>query len=207
MIDLEKFCRKSHYTGTLNEPFSDNDYTYASDGSIIIRVDKIQEMTEKDTHSNKAKELFEKNKINGNEIWTDLPKFEVIEKNCTECVGTGKIIICKECNSTGSLEFSSNYNDYDVECKSCFGKDIKDEKCEDCDGTGKYKEYSNPVIEVPIRKDGNLEQIEIIINGKYLEMIQDLPNIKIALQGEKELIKLKFDGGIGLPMPIERGKP
>lgn len=45
MIDLKKFHRKSHYTGTLTEPFSENNYTYASDGSIVIRVDKIQEIT------------------------------------------------------------------------------------------------------------------------------------------------------------------
>ena len=215
-IDLKKFCRKSHYieTGTLIEPFSDNDYTYASDGSIIIRVDKIQEITET-KHSIKAKELFENNKINGNEIWIDPPKFEVIEKDCTECVGTGKILVCEECNGTGSLEFSSDYNDYDVECKSCFGRDTTNlnEGCEDCDGTGKYKKYSNPVVKIPIRKDVAISlppgyrPVEVVINGIYLKMIQDLPNIKIALQGEAEIVKLKFDGGIGLMMPMEREKP
>ena len=49
--------------------------------------------------------------------------------------------------------------------------------------------------------------VEVVINGIYLKMIQDLPNIKIALQGEAEIVKLKFDGGIGLMMPMEREKP
>ena len=213
-IDLKKFCRKSHYIRTLIEPFSDNDYTYASCGSIIIRVDKIREVIEIGK-SVQAKELFEENKINGNEIWTDLPKFEVIEKNCNECDGTGKIIVCKECGGEGTLEFDSDYNTYEVQCKSCFnrkikdrvGRNVEDEKCEDCEGTGKYKKYSNPIVEIPIIIDGSLESIEIMINGMYLEMIQDLPNIKIALQGKTEPIKLKFDGGIGLLMPIESLRP
>ena len=205
MIDLEKFCRKSHYTETLTEPFSEGDYVYVADGSILIRVDKIPEIT-KTYPSVKAKQILEENKIDGNEIWIDPPKFEIMEINCTECEGAGKIIICKECSGSGSLEFSSDYNDYDVECKSCFGKGTEDKKCEDCEGTGKYKKYSTPIIEKPITIDGSLEQIEIILNGMYLEMIQDLPNIKIALQGKTEPIKLKFDGGIGLLMPIEQRK-
>ena len=202
MINLEKFCRKSHYKETLTEPFSDDNYTYAADGSILIRVDKIPQIVKSYPSINPGKVLKE-NKINGNEIWIDPPKFEIIERNCGGCKGTGKIIVCKECNGTGSLEFSSDYNDYDVECKSCFGADIKDQKCEDCEGIGKYKEYSNPIVEVPTIIDGSLEQIEIMINGMYLEMIQGLPNIKIALKGKAEPIKLKFDGGIGLLMPIE----
>lgn len=200
MINLKKFCRKSHYTETLTEPFTEGNYTYASDGNIAIRVDKIQEIT-KLYPSVKAEQIFEKNKINGNETWIDLPRFKIIEKNCSGCGGTGKVIVCKECNGAGSLEFSSDCNDYDVVCKSCFGEDTKDKKCENCEGTGKHKEYSNPVIE--IKKDGYLEQIEIIINGMYLEMIQNLPNVKISLQDKNKTIKLKFDGGIGLLMPME----
>lgn len=198
-IDLEKFCRKSDYFGTetLKEPFSEGNYTYAADGSILIRVDKIPEIMMEYPYI-KAGKILEENKIDGNEIWIDLPKFEIIEKNCTECDGTGKIIVCKECNGEGGLEFSSDYNDYDVECKSCFGKNIKDEKCEDCEGIGKYKEYSNPVFFVVFHL---LEKV--MVNGMYLEMIQDLPNIKIALQDSLEKpIKLKFDGGIGLLMPM-----
>lgn len=199
-MNLKKFCRKSHYTETLSEPFSDDNYTYATDGSILIRIDKISEIT-KVYPSINAEKILEENKIDGNEIWIDPPKFKIIEKNCSGCGGTGKVIVCKECNGAGSLEFSSDYNDYDVECKSCFGENTKDKKCENCEGAGKYKEYSNPVIE--IKKDGYLEQIEIIINGMYLEMIQNLPNIKIALQDKNKTIKLKFDGGIGLLMPME----
>ena len=209
MIDLKKFCKKSNYFGTetLAEPFTEGDYIYAADGSILIRVDKIPEIT-KTYPSIKAKQILEENKIDGNEIWLNLPKFEITERNCGECKGTGKVLVCKECNGTGSLEFSSDYNDYDVECKSCFGEDTVSQKCENCEGTGKNKEYSNPIVEVPVIKDGSLEQIKIIINGMYLEMIQDLPNIKMAMQDNSlKPIKLKFDGGIGIVMPIENQKP
>lgn len=203
MIDLKKFCRKNYCSETLSEPFSEGDYTYAADGSILIRVDKITEII-KSYPTIKPEKILEENKINRNEIWIDPPKFEIIEKNCTECDGTGKVIVCKECDGKGSLEFSSNYNDYEVECQSCFGKDIENEKCGDCDGTSKYKEYSNPKIEKDIVIDGSLESIEIMLNGMYLEMIQDLPNIKIALQDSPvKPIKLKFDGGIGLLMPMK----
>lgn len=113
MIDLKKFCRKSYYVKVLSEPFSDNDYTYATDSMIIIRINKIPETVETETdYIFKSKKLFEENKIDGNEIWIDPPKFEIIEKNCTECNGTGKTIVCKECNGVGSLEFSSDYNYY-----------------------------------------------------------------------------------------------
>lgn len=215
MIDLEKFCSKSHYTKTLIEPFSENNYTYASDSVIIIRVDKIQEITQL-YPSVRAEQLFEENKISKNEIWIDPPKFEIIERNCRKCEGIGKIIVCKECNGTGDLEFSNSYNDYDVECKSCYGKNSKNvnEKCEDCEGTGKYKEYSNLIIKASVKTvldigvNGIWKEIEIMLNGKYLEMIQDLPNIKIAIQDSSlKPIKLKFDGGIGLLMPMNNGKP
>lgn len=212
MIDLKKFCRKSHYAEILTEPFSDNDYTYASDGCIIIRVDKIPKII-KTGIPGKAAELFEENKINENEIWIDPPKFEIIERNCSKCKGTGKITVCEECEGVGSLEFSNSYNDYDVECKSCFGKNIKNEKCEACEGTGKYKEYSSPVIEASVRVvtdiriNGIYEDFAVMLNGMYLEMIQDLPNIKIALQDNSiKPVKLKFDGGIGLLMPMEHSK-
>ena len=205
MIDLKKFCRKSHYEETLTEPFSDGGYTYAADGSILIRVDKIPEII-KIYPSVRATEIFEENKINGSETWIDPPMFIITERDCSKCKGTGKIHVCDECNGLGSLEFSSDYNDYDVECKSCYGKDTIDEKCEDCEGIGRYKEYPTSIVKrniETIRLNGISEQIEIIISGMYLEMIQDLPNIKIALQGKTEPIKLKFDGGIGLLMPME----
>lgn len=218
MIDLKKFCRKSHYSGTLTEPFSDDNYTYAADGSVLIRIDKIPEIIKVYPSINPEK-ILEENKVNGNEIWIDLPKFEIIERNCSKCKGTGKIIRCKECGGVGSLEFSSDYNDYDVECKSCLGKSIKDKKCEDCDGTGKHKKYSNTVVKASARvmsdtrknitliSGEHFGEITVMINGMYLEMIQDLPNIKIAIQGDPlKPIKLKFDGGIGLLMPMEMDK-
>ena len=123
----------------------------------------------------------------------------MVVEDCTECKGTGKLIVCKECNGTGNLEFSSDYNDYDVDCNSCDGENIKDEKCGDCEGTGKYKKYSNPII----KKD----KIKIMISGMHLEMIQALPNVKIALQDSSEKpIKLKFNEGVGLLMPMERNR-
>lgn len=208
MIDLKKFCRKSHYAGTLTEPFNEGNYTYASDGSIVIRVDKIPEIT-KTYPSVKAGQIFEENKINGYEIWIDPPEFKVIERECNYCKGTGKITICKECNGAGGIQFNTIYNVYDVECLSCGGKETVNVngKCEDCEGTGKYKEYSNPIIETDIIINGNLERIKIMLGGTYLEMIQVLPNIKIALQDSSiKPVKLKFDGGIGLLMPMEMGK-
>lgn len=210
MIDLKKFCRKNYFSETLKEPFNEGDYTYAADGSILVRIDKIQEIT-MEYPSIKAGKIIEENKINGNEIWIDPPKFEIIEKNCTECKGTGKIIVCKECGGSGGIQFSNIYNVYDVECLSCGGKEVVNTngKCEDCEGTGKYKEYSNPIIKASvriatdIRVNGIYEELEVMINGMYLEMIQDLPNIKIALQDSStKCIKLKFDGGIGLLMPM-----
>ena len=219
-IDFRKFCSNSVRSNFYKEPFTKDNYTYATNGEILIRVDSIPEIVI--TNTLKVEELFESNKINGNEIWIDLPRFEIVERDCIGCKGTGKITICKECNGSGGLQFSSICNVYDVECLSCGGREVVNSngKCEDCEGTGKYKEYSNPIIETSvketeeffgvdetIREHSSWKKIKIMINGMHLEMIQDLPNIKIALQDSStKVIKLKFDGGIGLLMPMECGK-
>lgn len=38
MIDLKQFCGKGDYREILNAPFSDSEFTYASNGHIIVRV-------------------------------------------------------------------------------------------------------------------------------------------------------------------------
>jgi hypothetical protein len=42
MIDLTRFCNKDSYAKTCRHPFSHEGYTYATDGTLIIRVPKVK---------------------------------------------------------------------------------------------------------------------------------------------------------------------
>ena len=121
-IDLKKFCGNNVLNSSFEKPFTKGNYAYATNGEILVRIDSIPEITIINTL--KVEELFENNKINGNEIWIDLPRFETVEEDCIRCKRTGKLIVCKECNGIGGMQFSNIYNAYDVDCLSCEGKGV-----------------------------------------------------------------------------------
>lgn len=113
MITLEKLSEfSSAFYGPV--PFTIGEYSYATDGHIMLRVRALDGATGEKTPKNPDK-LFEKLFAEGPMLPAsiELPEEVISSKKCWECQGEGTI----------------NHSD----CPTCSCED----KCEDCGGTGK----------------------------------------------------------------------
>lgn len=107
---------------------------------------------------------------------------------CYTCKGTGNATVddCRECDGRGEAEASTEYNIYDVECKSCCGegREIKPgtkDTCPDCNGTGEM-DCAQPV------------KIESMwIDNRYLSLIKDVPGVTVCASSDGK--KLLFSAG------------
>lgn len=109
-IDLQKFCGDEPYRPYLLKPFSQGEWTYATNGHICVRVPRIEGAATPDNAPNAAA-LFV-----GVTTPCDmaLPKIKIpkgpTEKiECSDCEGSGHVHECPDC-----------------QCE-----------CDGCDGTGK----------------------------------------------------------------------
>jgi hypothetical protein len=190
---LEKFCSRDETRTKIQKPFSIGDYTYATNGHIIIRIDKVESIGSVENSLNPETLLtWDHSKI---KEWLPLPEYSIdISDKCRYCKGTGKSEDCPECEDEGFVEFSNAHNYYEVECKTCDGSGTvvsDDSPCDYCGGGG----YN---LNSPINfKD---KKVNII----YLELIKDLPGIALSPAGDPmEPVRFKFDDGCGFIMPMK----
>jgi hypothetical protein len=216
MIDLNYFCGKCDIRTYLNTPLSLDNYTYASNGHLLIRVDRRNDTPEYDNIPEKLADSFRSlpeqalQKL-GTETGTlRLAEFEPELTICNECGGTGLTHVCPECEGTGDITLESEFNDYNVDCISCDGTGtVSDNKiellrsfnlqhpgvnkapnrCQSCAGTGKRpKEEKFVVGETTLATD-------------YLRLFKTLPNATVYAFGKIDPALVVFDGGHGLIMP------
>ena len=109
--DLMKFCATGRGHINISVPWSDGEYSYATNGHVIIRVPRLGDVHEKDT-APQTKQLFP---------YPDPPAwFALAEIKLPKT----KTVDCSECDGEGEVEHK--------ECSSCRGH-----YCEECNGTGK----------------------------------------------------------------------
>ena len=197
MIDLTKFCKPNHKH--FGKPWSINNYTYATDGAILIRIPREGDDGKQDEsrHPNAGAVLDEAKSIQRHE-WVTPPQPEARQEDCSMCDGEGYVYWCRECRGS------------DDDCPSCdgdgvltktmwgltFGKrsKIPDEykvQCPECCGAGTEMVFNNVNI------DG------IVYGGKYIALINQLPGVQFsAPYDETQPALFKFNGGDGALMPI-----
>lgn len=110
MIDLQLFCDKSRIN--LKQPFNDKDYTYATNGHIVVRVEQDPQY-DGTVWIDLSKLPFDHDQI---EEWYDMPDMPE-PANCGACGGTGKVSDCPECDGLKKrhLHFESiTYHDYRI---------------------------------------------------------------------------------------------
>lgn len=106
---LEKFCSKTLLGQSRTDyPWSDGNYTYATDNCLLIRVPRIQSIPENES-APKVENIFINNPpgkdaypiplYNPNSVW-----------DCNECQGTGRVL------------WHNGIHSYEAECAGCFGK-------------------------------------------------------------------------------------
>lgn len=112
MIDLKLFCGDNDIRYYLNAPFSEGEFTYATNGHILIRVARrgdVAEVDDKSSMKGKCEKLFADNPFVAAVPIPDIPPMVKADCHC--------------CNGDGAHEYK------------CSG--APPYECGECDGTGK----------------------------------------------------------------------
>lgn len=229
-LDLSKYCAPDR--PELAQPWSDRDYTYASDGVVAIRLPRIATVpliTATPGHarvSDAIDKMLPKRKFDA-VIWVrDVivpPAIDLPPDPCRECYGSGQVteIKCRNCDGNGYIKCPRCKSDTD--CDECDGygsttraapKGIDGTiDCSCCDGAG----------DMAISRDRTHPQAmkvgRYMIQRRTFLKIAGLPNARIdALRSEWFLnehdkvqsvnvfdakpVQFVFDGGEGAVMPM-----
>jgi hypothetical protein len=122
VIDLQKYCGSDKFRSYLNRPFSTDDFTYATDGRIMVRVDRLPFDPPSTTFAWDAPFKGMDTALFGPLPHKTIAPFPLpTEEDCPSCDGRGVEHDCPDC--------------------SC--------DCEDCDGVGLIN--AEPEISTTVR--------------------------------------------------------
>lgn len=98
MIDLQKFCSTRSDRKSICQPWSEGEWTYATDGRVIVRVPRRADVPENpDAPKNVNKTIFDCNPNDGK--FQPLPTFTAPKKvTCDNCGGDGQCV-CSACDA------------------------------------------------------------------------------------------------------------
>jgi len=208
-IDLIAFCGKNDIRSYLNAPATIGDYTYASNGHLMVRVPKLQgvETADFDFFNAAIAKLEAALGLTPTAIQRlDGCNFKHVP--CEYCKKQGFRFNCPECNGDGAVDLETDYSNYEVDCNTCIGKghicesDFKQLKvihshirefkidCPACKG-------NKVVFEVKTQEIG-----KTTFTTALLFLLNSLPEAEIHTFGADDAGLIKFIGGEGLIMPM-----
>lgn len=182
--DLQPWCYEDpdYRGGAISTPYSQGDYTIATNGHVLIRVPRMADVTRNDGPD--IVPLFEK--APEPEEWFFVPPPQPpTTMECTACFGKK---VCPECENEGTIEIYSRGRWYEVKCRSCNGAGMF-VSCDECDSSGH-------IVTFGWSKVGNQA-----FSDKYLALLKTLPGVEIGPTHDLKLARFRFDGGDGLIMP------
>ncbi|MDE2107035.1 MAG: hypothetical protein KGL39_58045 [Patescibacteria group bacterium] len=199
MIDLQPFCSRDSSRPGILKPFSLGHYTYATDGRMLIRVARRDDVPTNPDAPRNVDSLYPDPSPSPRDyspLPLPLPVAPVEYKNCADCDGQGHFKNCPECHGLGLIECDKCLNKED--CHRCRGKgvlytnDVNAPTCTNCDGSGK------------VAQQRTLQLGNKVFNVMFLEKLAILPGITIAADHGDEFspMMFSFDGGCGLLMPM-----
>lgn len=204
---LQSFCiEKESGRIRVMQPFTRGDFSYATDGHIVVRVAARADVPA-DQYDVKVEPLF----VPPVGELVPVPPVDLgpepvhVVKPCTKCQTHGRFtaITCETCRGTGEVKCGScGHKD---ECATCDGTGISsrtpdpagDEECEACDATG--DENHGRVVHYPI------EVLGYHIDRPVLKKLLALPGLRIDARGNRKGVRavaFAFDGGDGMVMPM-----
>jgi|GEM_PF-5167768 len=178
-------------------PYYDHEFTYYTDGFVILRIPSTDSKTELTTEE---KSIIKRIKSlpwqNNKELfpeWVSLPKdVEIKQEICSRCNGTGKEMTCPECEGLGYVSWETEKHIYEAECLECNGLGyllptiVEDDRlleCSECKGKGKIDK-----IEIALEVAG------VSLSNVMVKKLSLLPNVKIlAKEIGYEILYFSFD--------------
>jgi len=197
MIDLADFLEPvGSFRKHLTKPFLLDGYTVATNGAIVIftkdecspkpagkcEIKAVEKMLSKMLSDCKAKQVDP----------IDILITDTKQTKCPLCDGNGTITVCYECGGKGELEFETDYNNYYVDCETCWGTGKlggDDEMCNCCDGTGIIKDYAK------INGGGWVDK-------KYIDQIAALGGRFLCQASDTQPAHFKIKSGFIVLMPV-----
>ena len=194
--DLQPFCSVDETRYGLLQPFNHGPHTYATDGRVIVRVPKIEEIPDrKGLPKNPADVIPAGIGYKPVELPPNWENYQPTKLECKDCKGTGQQIKCRHCNGTGEVECESC--GHEDNCEHCRGSGMaptKDQgnsvECEECDGTGEYEKPFSVA----------LNRGAVAVDLRYLRLVMKLPGVALTYLDELAPIRVDFDGGEGAMM-------
>ena len=191
-MNIQDFCATD--SKRLEKPFSDEKYTYASNGHMIIRVSRIAEFSDSIPFESHKDLVFSDNGSG----FSDIPAYAAPDKvKCSICKGLKFASECPECLGDGYVELEKDFSQYECECDTCKGNGFVsggEEVCGNCHGTGET--YKDRWAGVDIN--------DYYLGVALLEKVKDLPGIKLANKAYRSQVYFQFDGGDGILMTMLR---
>ena len=208
-INIERFLATGdERRAYLHRPFSDEHYTYATNGHIAIRVPYRAEcdgFAPDDTVAAMQRMFAKALAVPLIPMPTiDLPAAQL--PSCRACKGLGFGALCMGCSGSG---------EHDCDCEYC------ETECDLCDGHGLVKaEYDDDKVQCARclgsgydrRDDGHVWLADdVTLDAHYLAMMLALPGpLSVSarrryLGDHLRVIAIAFDGGHALIMPCKRG--
>jgi hypothetical protein len=185
--DLLPFCHASSLK--MMAPWSHGDFTYASDGFVVVRVPRLPEVPEI-KNPVKAHKIFEDTPEPATGF-VPMPTIEEIGETtvCPKCKGDSDGGECPECDGEGNVTLETDYNSYECECKTCGGEGTG---CKECNDMGYLEPTPKCVIDGSTYTTG------------YIRLFMEIPGARIAANIVNPRVPswIKFDGGDALLMPI-----
>ena len=111
-VNLKSFCSDEEFRSYLNRPWTRGEYTYASDGHILIRVAALAEYGDADRAPDATRIAVVPDGELTPIVWADFPKPPATIE-CEECEGAGSKApcgchchqcICNSCRGEGTIQ-------------------------------------------------------------------------------------------------------
>jgi len=195
-MKLKDFCNPNHCSDYGRAPFNLDGRTIATDDYTLICMPQ-QEGYESGERLSAAKgaryvlQLIEKQEG----FFEFTPELNGLGPLCNKCDGVGRMMVlpCPECDDKGDVVVYTEYNEYQVVCKSCNGNGGGEypfpegnRRCEHCHGEG--------VILPDFKIDG------LYFSRKYIRRITGGSNLKIAINHQEKMLFFKADDISGVIM-------
>ena len=218
MIDLTPFCEDDEEDARLflQNPFSAGEFTYATDGRVLIRVPRRDGVGDGGPNLEEILPVLEK--ALSERAFGRLPPCETIPGKtwppgtCPDCKGSGKFKNCTKCEGTGEVACGECGNEKDCdECegagwvvadKDAEGDDIS--QCDECEGSGDVESMRADIPDLARFPDQDFQL-------RYIDLIKALPGVEVAFGPSTATVGyadcplvFRFDGGCGLLMPMRR---